>query len=90
MTAWRTESPGEARRPTFTSDHRPGNDGLTSACVAPNANGTTGGIADPHRSPKRYSILTDVSRSEFAITETEDNAIAAAAIIGDNRSPVIG
>lgn len=29
-------------------------------------------------------------RKEFAITDADDNAIAAAAIIGDRRSPVIG
>ncbi len=34
--------------------------------------------------------LTEVSRREFAITETEDSAIAPAEIIGDRRSPVIG
>lgn len=34
--------------------------------------------------------LTEFRRREFAITDTEDNAIAAAAIIGDRRSPVIG
>lgn len=34
--------------------------------------------------------LTEFRRKEFAITETEDKAIAAAAIMGDRRSPVIG
>ena len=38
----------------------------------------------------RRQTLTEFRRREFAITETEDNAIAAAAIIGDRRSPVIG
>lgn len=42
------------------------------------------------QSHNQGQILTDVSRREFAITETDDNAIAAAAIIGDRRSPVIG
>lgn len=37
-----------------------------------------------------HQISTEFRRSEFAITETEDKAIAAAAIIGDRRSPVIG
>ena len=38
----------------------------------------------------RRQTLTEFRRREFAITETEDRAIAAAAIIGDRRSPVIG
>jgi hypothetical protein len=37
-----------------------------------------------------HQTLTEVRRSEFAITDTDDSAIAAAAIIGDKRSPVIG
>ena len=39
---------------------------------------------------KRRQTLTAVRRREFAITETDDKAMAAAAIIGDRRSPVIG
>ena len=42
----------------------------------------------PPHNPRQ--TLTEFRRKEFAITETEDNAIAAAAIIGDRRSPVIG
>lgn len=39
---------------------------------------------------KRRQTLIEVRRREFAITDTEDKAIAPAAIIGDKRSPVIG
>lgn len=44
----------------------------------------------PRPPPCKRQTLTFVRRSEFAITETDDRAIAAAAIIGDKRSPVSG
>lgn len=42
------------------------------------------------RACRACSSLTEPRRRELAITETDDNAIAAAAIIGDKRSPEIG
>jgi hypothetical protein len=36
------------------------------------------------------STRTLLNRSAFTITDTDDNAIAAAAMTGERRSPVIG
>ncbi len=60
-------------------------------CNSPCRHRVHGATLQPRRlRNKRRQTLTEVKRNEFAITETEDNAIAAAAIIGDRRSPVIG
>lgn len=60
------------------------------ARVARAARGGTWLIAAALPTNNRRQTLAEVRRSEFAITDTDDNAIAAAAIIGDKRSPVIG
>lgn len=40
--------------------------------------------------PAQHHSVTERSRAAFAMTLTEDSAIAAAAMIGDSRMPRIG